>query len=136
MDLYLVKTTEGSFIPAYNSDRDTANKIKPGRVVECKITKKRNYLFLKKFMALIRLGHHNTDLDMPFTPYRHYITMKAGFYDTYDTGKGTMFEAKSIAFGKMTEDEFEEVYSRVLDVILESVDSTSRDVEAELLEFM
>jgi len=72
---------------------------------------------------------------MPFNAYRKYVTCKAGFFEAYHTPKGVFVVAESIAFGNMDNTRFEEVYSRVLDVIIADIDATKEEIEKELLSF-
>ena len=118
MKLLLQNTLHG-LVPLYPSDYDSKRKLKIGEVYEADIKNPRNVGFHKKFYALINLGHQNTSLDLPFDIYRKYVIMKAGFVNIYQTPKGNLYEAQSIAFGSMDQDTFEEVYSRVLDIIIQ-----------------
>lgn len=131
----LLRNTLSGLQPLYPSDYDQKRKLKLGEVYEAEIKNPRNYMFLRKFFALVNLGHENTDLDMPFETYRKYILMKAGYFKAYQTPKGVFYEADSISFGSMEQDVFEEVYSRVLDVIIKEIGSTKEEVMKQLMEF-
>jgi len=130
-----VKNTLTGLIPLYPSDMDEKRKLKIGHEYKCKITNPRNIEFHKKFFALINLGHQNTSLEMPLDVYRKYITTKAGYFKAYTTPKGTFFDAESISFGNMSQDKFEEVYSRCIDVIIKDIGSTTEEVESQLINF-
>jgi hypothetical protein len=134
MEIYLRNTING-LIPLYPSDFDEKRKLKLGQDYKANITNPRNYEFHKKFFALMNIGHENTSLEMPFKTYRKYVTQKAGYFKTYATHKGVMIEADSISFASMTQDEFEELYSRVIDVIIKDIGSTTEEVEMQLTEF-
>ena len=131
-----VKNTIHGLIPLYSADYEDKKKLKLGKEYKVNITNPRNYEFHKKFMALINLGHQNTQLEMPFDTYRKYITIKSGYYKAYDTGKGVYFEADSISFGNMSQDKFEELYSRVVDSIIKDIGVTSDEIEQELINFL
>jgi len=105
-------------------------------VYEVEIKKTRNYKFHKKFYALIKVGFQNTKLDIPFDVYRKLKIMAAGYFKAYNTGKGIYYEADSISFANMDEDQFQEVYSRVLDKIIEEIGITKEIIEKELLGFL
>ena len=62
--------------------------------------------------------------------------MKAGFYDSIETDKGTIYIPKSIAFGSMDQIEFEEVFERVLNVITKELGSERQDIMDELNSFL
>ena len=135
MKIFLKNTLHG-LIPLYNSDLEEKKKLKLNEVYVAEVKRPRNYQFHKKFFALLNLAHSNTSLDMPFEAYREYVTMKAGFFEVYNTHKGQFFKAKSISFSNMSEDEFEEVYSRVLDVIVEDLGTTEQEIIDNLQSFM
>jgi len=130
-----VKNTLSGLMPLYPSDFDEKRKLKIGETYKAKIVTPRNILFHKKFFALINLGHENTSLDMPFDAYRGYLIQKAGFFKAYATPKGTYFEPMSISFSKMNETEFSELYSRVVDVIIKDIGSTTEEIEQQLIDF-
>ena len=73
---------------------------------------------------------------MPFEAYRKYILIKAGYFNAYKTDKGLFYDAVSISFSSMSQDEFEEVYSRVLDKIIADIGATKEDIEQQLIDFM
>jgi len=105
-------------------------------VYEVDVKEARNYEFLKKFFALIKKGHDNTKMDMPQEAYRSYCIIKAGFADFYETGKGIMILPKSISFSKMTEETFQDLYSRVLDVIVADLQLEREELLNELGTFI
>jgi hypothetical protein len=135
MELYCRNTLTG-LVPLYPSDQDEKRKLKLGADYKCEITNPRNLGFHKKFMALINVGCENSKLNMPFDTYRRYMTIKAGFFKAYQTDKGVYYEPMSISFASMEQDEFEDVYSRVLDKIIADIGVTSQDIELQLINFM
>lgn len=132
----LVRNSFNGLIPLFPSDYDEKRKLKLGNIYECDIRNPRNIGFHKKFFALVNIGHENTKLDMPFEAYRRYITIKAGFFKAYETPKGVYYDPESISFSNMEQDRFEEVYSRVLDKIIEDIGATKEDIERQLIDFM
>lgn len=130
------RNTLSGLIPLYPSDQDEKKKLKIGQDYECDIKNPRNYEFHKRFFALINLGHHNTSMELPMDVYRKIMTMRAGYFTSYNTGKGIHYEAESISFGSKTQDEFQEIYSRVLDEIIKDIGATSEEIERELINFM
>jgi hypothetical protein len=135
MKLLLTNTISG-LIPNYPSDFDNKRKLKLGQTYEADIKNPRNIGFHRKFFALLNIGHENTKLDMPFETYRKYMTTKAGFFTAYQTPKGIYYDPDSISFASMNQDEFEDVYSRVLDKIIEDIGSTKDEIEQQLINFM
>ena len=135
MELYCRNTLTG-LVPLYPSDQDEKRKLKLGQDYKVEITNPRNLGFHKKFMALINVGCENSKLNMPFDTYRRFMTIKAGYFKAYQTAKGMYYEAMSISFASMEQDEFEEVYSRVLDKIIDDIGATSEEIEKQLVNFM
>ena len=131
-----VRNTISGLVPLYPSDFDQKRKLKLGQDYEVDIKNPRNVGFHRKFFALLNIGHENTSLDMPFDTYRKYITIKAGFYNAYTTPKGLFYDAVSISFSSMTQDEFEDVYSRVLDKVIEDIGVTKEEIQEQLINFM
>ena len=134
MKLYLKNTLQG-LTPLYPADHEEKKRLKIGEEYEAEIRRPRNYLFHKKFFALVNVGWNNTQLDMPFETYRRYVTMKAGYFKIYKTPKGELVEPESIGFASMDQSTFEELYSRVLDVIIDDIGVSGDDIESEILNF-
>lgn len=131
------KNTEQGFIPVYDSDLEEKRKLKLGEVYSFSVKMERNYQFHKKFMALCKLGCENSkSVNMPHKSYYKYAVMKAGYFETYQIPKGIMVLPKSIAFENMEEDEFREVYDRVLQFIADDIQADKHTIENELLSFM
>jgi hypothetical protein len=135
MKLFLRNTLTG-LIPLYPADFDSKRKLKLGVDYECDIKLPRNIGFHRKYFALLNIGHENTQMDMPFETYRKYVIMKAGFFKTYQTPRGVFYDAESISFSSMTEDVFEDLYSRSMDVIIKDIGSTTDEVEKQVLSFI
>ena len=135
MKLY-VKNTLSGLQPLYDSDYSEKKKLKIGQVYLVEIKHPRNILFHKKFFALLNLCYENYETQMPFESFRRWITIKAGYFNAYETDKGVFYDAQSIAFGSMNQIEFEEVYSRVLDVVIKLLHVTEEDINSEIMSFM
>ena len=119
MKLGLIKNLNGSFLPAYDSDLEIAKKIKVNSFYEFDFKKPRNYLFHKKFFALINLAYHNQDTYNNIDDMREDLIIDAGFYRTTETKRGdTVKKALSVSFSAMDDIEFNDLYSRVADVIV------------------
>jgi hypothetical protein len=94
----------------------------------------RNPKFHRKFFALLGVGYdawepgrkHKTYKGKPiaknFDQFREDVIILAGYYDQTFTLRGDMrLKAQSIRFSKMNQDQFEELYSAVADVLLREV---------------
>jgi len=132
----LLQNTLSGLVPLYPSDYDNKRKLVLGETYEADIKNPRNVGFHRKFFAMLNVGHENTRLEMPFDTYRKYMTVKAGFFTAYQTPKGVYYDPDSISFASMEQDEFEDVYSRVLDKVIEDIGVTKADVEKQLINFM
>lgn len=131
------RNTHFGFIPVYDSDMDEKKKLKLDEVYSLDYKPERNYQFHKKFMALCKLGCENSKkVTMPFDSYRKYATIKAGYANVYKTPKGYFVEAQSIAFDKMDEQQFQEVYNRVLDFIMIDTGADKQFIEKNLIGFL
>ena len=126
MEAYLTKTMAG-LIPASPQDTETLNTVKIGETIKVKFTKPRNYQFHKKMMALFNLGFDQweplTDgAEKNFDRFRKDITIKAGYYEQSVRIDGSIrTEAKSLSYGKMEPDEFEQLYNKVVNVLIKLV---------------
>ena len=137
MDIFLIKTPNG-LMPAHESDREMLKKVKTGRAVRVKLTQVRNYEFLKKYFALLNLAYEyweppegkasqltriaGISPEKNFERFRSDVAILAGYYTaTYRLNGDVRLMAKSISFGSMSEDEFEELYTKTIDVIVKHV---------------
>ena len=136
----LVKRSDGTYIPAHNSDYELSKKVKNGDSIEGSLSVPRSLGFHKKFFALVRYTFHHMseDLQGKFPSedaLRLELTLQAGYWEKhYTIGGKEITYPKSISFAKMDQVEFEKLYSAVLDVVLKWF---VRDIdENELLNFM
>lgn len=140
-DIALVKLPDGTLRGMSERDQVAYAKFKSrlknaeaGEVIEIEAKLPRNPVFHRKFFAMLNLGYehfetsrkHKTYKGKPvtksFESFREEVLILAGFYEQTFTLKGELkLEAKSIKFASMEQPEFEDVYSKVLDVLLEHV---------------
>ena len=96
----------------------------------------RNYEFHNKYFALMKLGFENQERYKNKDHYRYVMQMKAGFYDPVETDKGTIYLPISVSFGKMEENEFQDLYEKVLIEVSNDLglgtNELSNEVECEL----
>lgn len=125
-------------MPATDQDAELLSKIKIGQPTKLTFTRVRNYQFLKKYFALLNLAfdfwepdEENLIGEKNFDQFREDIIILSGFYKRSIRLDGsTRVSAKSIAFGNMSEDEFEKLFSKTIDVIIKHV---MRDYTGEML---
>ena len=130
----MVKTMSGQLAPLNDAEAEELKKIKTGHVVEVKLTRKRNPDFHRKVMALFQtcfeaweeVAPHVEYLGQPVKPsfdrLRKDLTILAGYYESTFNLKGEVrLEAKSISFGSMDQDEFELLFSALIDTALRTL---------------
>jgi len=131
MELYLKRTPCG-LSPEDNLGEEALSKFKLGDRIRCKISKQRNPEFHKKFFALLNVGYKywspgeiSCKYGKPeknFDQFRADCTILAGYYDVSIRLNGdTRVTPKSIAFGSMSQESFEQLYSAVIDVLLKDI---------------
>ena len=141
-DIFLVKTPNGSLAPADGKSAEILMNQKVGQGFRVKLTKVRNIRFHRKFFALLNYAfdtwepeekeYKGEPVQKNFDQFRRDITILAGFYETAVRLDGAVrVTAKSISFANMEEDEFEELYSKVIDVLLQRVfiGQTKHDID-------
>jgi len=132
MEINLIKLAQGALAPADEHEAEKLRRLKLGALVKCQITETRNPQFHRKFMALVRLGfdsfhppeatYKGLPVEVDFEQFREDLTIAAGFrVVTYRINGDFRVRAKSISFARMTQDEFERVYSAVANVLLRGV---------------
>lgn len=144
MDIFLRKLPTGALVPDTEKDAELLKKFKTGDPLKCTIVRPRNYKFHKKFFSLINhsfdcwepeneVGEKNKD------QFREDLIILAGFYHRYIRLDGsTRIKAKSVSFANMDQDEFDELYDKVLQVILDKVlrNYTKEDLDMVVSEIM
>ena len=139
----MVKTPNGSLAPADTYSADYLMNQKIGQGFRVRVTRVRNIRFHRKFFALLSYAfdtwkpddktYKGQQVEKNFEQFRWDITILAGFYETSVRLDGSVrVRAKSISFANMDEDEFENLYSAVIDVLLKRIfiDQTREKVDA------
>lgn len=124
MKIYCRVTSTG-LVPLYDSDLEEKKRLKIGTDVMCDIKIPRNYRFLKKFMALVRLTfenlpeHLHEELNV-YSVDDMLICLKfeLGLFTIIHFGGREFINPGSISFSAMDETEFEAFYHRCIDIIL------------------
>lgn len=124
MELRLLNTPSG-LKPLYDEDYDQKKKLKIGEIYKAKIAIARNINFHRKYFALINCAwaYQNERTTKHFKNnvecFRKTVEISAGHCDTvYNLSlKSWVDIPKSIAFDKLKQEEFEDLYERVKDVL-------------------
>ncbi len=153
-DIYLIKRSTG-LVPASENDNEALKKFKSGEPLRCKISRPRNYQFHKKYWALVNhafdcfepegvevpafLSERGIVPEKNLERFRKDLTILAGYFDSSIRVNGEVRqEAKSISFGSMSQDDFDELYDKTISVILKYVlkNYTKDDLEQVVEEIM
>ena len=129
--LYLTKTHYG-LVPGDQPTLDYITHMDHGQIIRGEFKKVRNYEFHKKFFALLQVGfdawespdleYKGEKVEKNYERFRKDVTILAGYYQPVTNVKGEIrLEAKSISFAKMDAEEFEKLYSDVVNVLLHKV---------------
>ncbi|MEI4473224.1 DUF1367 family protein [Frigidibacter sp. MR17.24] len=127
-DLSFMRTPAG-LAPADSAAAEWFAKVKMGQPVTASVRLPRNGKFHRKFFAMLDVAYSNHEWPEMQTKFgavrtspemfRKYVIVKAGHYEADMTPHGEIrVVPKSIAWSKMDEAEFSQLYSDVLDVIL------------------
>lgn len=125
----------GILLPADKESEKYVGKLIRNDVITADFKKPRNYEFHKKWFALVNFAYehwtpsHFEDSkwkhvvpEKSFDRFRKDIIIMAGRYTAvYRVDGSVRIEAKSIAFGNMSEEEFAKLYDKTANVILERI---------------
>ena len=135
----LTKRADGALIPETEEDALMLEKMAHGATWCFSVHRERNAKHHRKFFSLVRvvwdnLPEHLDDHYPDIEHLRYELTMKAGWFTTFTTTKSEkVYLPKSIAFDKMDQQEFDEFYSKIVDVVLKHFLPVERE---ELLDFV
>lgn len=136
MLLELIKIGEGKIAPANDETYDRIKKIKIGDSIMVEYKPRRNYQFHKKLFSLLKFVFDNQDHYKDLDNILEVVKFRSGKFDTIVTHTGKKhYKTKSIAFHAMDEAEFEEFYSRAIDVALELIPMDRTDLEKQILRY-
>lgn len=157
-DELLFQRSATGLLPACEEAAEWLRKKKLGALILVEPREPRNGKFFKKWFALVELGYsYWKDNVQPmefrghpvlpnFKRFRKDVTILAGFYETSVNLKGEVrFEAESIAWAKMSEERFTQLYDATIQVLLAKVfngrccpewsEQQLRDMAERILEF-
>lgn len=128
LDAFFRKVSSTTLVAASDHDAELLKHIKTGQPTRLTFKRIRNYQFHKKFFALLDFAFdHWTPPDnyvgeKNFDQFRADVIILCGFYHQWIRLDGsTRTMPKSISFGSMTEDEFEKLFTKAIDVIIRHV---------------
>lgn len=132
MEIQMVKQPGGLLVPAFDTDVERLEKFKTGEVYPVEVRLARNPAFHGKVFKFFTFcfEHWSADkTDERFKPtaaqfdtFRRHLTVLAGYKDVTFTIDGRLrVDAKSLAFNNMSQAEFEECYSALINAALAHV---------------
>lgn len=141
----MVRLHTGGFAPATDEDAEAIRKIKAGSMVRCEVKMLRNYKFLQKWFTLAKYAfdiwsdtlepqeYKGVPVEPNFDRFRKDLIILTGRFDAVYNARGDVrVEAKSISFASMSEQEFEQLYSETINVILKKILNSTAMTEDEL----
>ena len=129
------KTYEG-LIPHSHEAQEQFGKLKPGDLVTVTVKKERNLQWHKKFFALLHIGHDNQEHYESFDDYKFAMKLATGWCSEVVRNTGEiMYNPKSYSFNSMSQEDFEVVYDKTIDVTLKIIPMALEDLEREIIAF-
>ena len=131
MKEFYIKKIGPNIIPLDKQNADAIEALKNGEY-KCVLTKSRNINFHRKLFSLLNLAYDLWEpgeikykgivIQKNRDRFRKDLIIMAGFYTMVFNYKGEpRLEAKSLSFARMEEEEFERLYSKFIDIILEKI---------------
>lgn len=136
MKLFLLGR-QGGLFPTGRLSADAVSKLS-GKEVLCEVTRPRNIKLLRKYWALCHFCAEHSTL---FTAEQvsNVFKMRTGHTSLSHLRDGTIVQHPgSISFAKCSEEEFQEMFNRVCDVVCTDIlpGVTREDLRRELVSFL
>ncbi|MFN8758836.1 MAG: DUF1367 family protein [Tagaea sp.] len=151
----LIKTGPTLLAPADVEAAEYLERVPDGAYLHCELTRPRNPGHHRKFFALLQVAfdlwqgtiepreHRGQQVLPNFDRFRADVTILAGYYRPVVNVKNELrLEPRSISFSSMDQVEFDDLYNRVLDVlvhkVLQGTGATAEELQeavAQLTEF-
>jgi hypothetical protein len=120
-ELLMVKR-KGRLLPAEPMSAETIDHMKEGEIVTCTMRRNRNPKHNAKFFALLKVVFEAQSVYPTMKRLRTALKMAIGLFETGTTIDGLPYvEPLSMNFGSMCQAEFEQIYDRMVDVILTKI---------------
>jgi len=142
MQITLIKSLGGWANGDENAEK-LHSSVKLGSVIHSDFKRMRNAAFHRKLFALFQLSFEyfdppETDTkwgkpEKHFDTFRKNVTILAGYGHPVFNIDGTFkMEADSLSFGSMDQDTFNELYQRILDVLMKRIPMLSKMTKEEI----
>jgi hypothetical protein len=133
MEVLMVRGPTG-FVPLDEATWEAVKNIKLGSTCRVDVKQMRDPVYHQKWFALARLAYDvwcetcepisykGVPVQPNFDRFRRDLIILAGHYEPVFAANGELrLQAKSIAFGKMDQTEFEKLFSDTIDAILHKI---------------
>lgn len=129
MKISFIKQPGGVLVPASDIEADKLTKFQTGGTYEVDIKNSRNSAFHGKVFAFFtfcfqhwRGGNEYQDEAAQFDVFREHLTVLAGYYYTLVNLDGEVrIKAKSISYAAMDQEEFEQLYSALINAAMRKI---------------
>ena len=129
MKINFIKQYGGVLVPADDLEAEQMGRFKTGEMYESEIKLTRNPAFHRKVFQFFSFCFDHWAGDREFLNekaqkdvFRKNLTVMAGYYVELVNIKGEVrIEAKSLSFGSMTQDEFEQCYSALINAAMKHI---------------
>lgn len=135
--IYLVKRLH-ALHPADDEATEHLKKVKSGVVFSAEIKRPRNYENHKRYFALLNIVIENQEMFRSVDQLKEAIKLELGYVEMIQRMNGEVVQKpKSINFASMNESEFQDYFSRSIDVIIKYIlkDVDCQDLINEVLAF-
>jgi hypothetical protein len=136
--IHLVKREDGSIYPADGESASMWSEMKVGTwkfIFSPVKVINRNVYHHRKYFKMLSVAFSNQERFKTIEQFRKAVLIQAGFYHPLYTFEGIIKEADSIAFNKMTQEEFEKCYKESVDIVMESF-KWGDEMYLELMSFL
>jgi len=137
MRLFLQVTPDYGLVPTDDEGIAYIYKRDAGAILQCDVKTVRNYENHKRYFKFLQITFDMQEHFTEFEYYRHWLTMKAGYFDTIVAPNGNaIYKAHSLSFADMDEDIFKKVFSSSIDVFLKEFgNGLTEDALLEIIGF-
>lgn len=137
MKIEMVKMAGGSLAPVSDLESEKMQRFKNGEQYSVEIKLSRNPDFHRKVFAFFGFcfehwsgGHEFHCEQRQFDVFRAHLTVLAGFYESYHGIDGRVrIEAKSISYSATSQEEFEQLYTALINAAIKHIFKGCDDAE-------
>lgn len=129
MKINFIKNAGGVLTPASDMDAERLTKFKTGEMYEVEIKRTRSPQFHRKVFAFFNFCFEHWEMPEgcidevgQMKVFRNHLTVLAGYYDSFHGIDGKIrIEAKSLSFGSMSQEEFEQFYNAAINAAMKNL---------------